>query len=155
MWPLSRHRRPVGGAQIRRDDSRSSCRSTHIERYIPAGFRSLPFFVGVSESNGAQIGLIGFVHYLPKRNRRNFLPEAEKRIYLHLQRFPVSAGNADGELKGNAVKIGDSSRCCNPHAPFVVRERRGTLCHWLRGAGKAPPTEGSQKTCRCDRGLSI
>jgi len=35
------------------------------------------------------------------------------------------------ELNGNAVKIGDSSRCCNPSGLLWAEKCTGTLCHWL------------------------
>ena len=68
------------------------------------------------------------------------------------QRFPFFTG-----LKGNAVKIGDSSRCCKPRLFCVGRmpckkvRAFGTLSHcaFTKNAWEGLKSGVSQKTCHC------
>ncbi len=69
----------------------------------------------------------------------SFFAVRHKLDYLCAAMVPKVCFFGAPGLNGNAVKIGDSSRCCEFLPPFLRGGTKGfgILCHWpLRGPGR-------------------
>ena len=53
-------------------------------------------------------------------------------------------------LKGNAVKIGNSSLCCEFLPPEMAQQVLTIFCHWPQSGREGVSTGTSQKTCLCN-----
>ena len=90
----------------------------------------------------------------PSAGRRHKIRPA--RLLFHLFSIPLLRNGSPneapgpGRLKGNAVKIGNSSLCCKFLPPKRHIRPRQSLATGFHATGKASGPERVKKTCRCN-----
>ena len=152
-----------GGVREKERITLSTAKSLMCQRHVRL-FR----FQASGESNCAQASASRPAQLFRPRKRPEMPPRAAgpsagrrhkirpARLLFHLFSIPLLRNGSPneapgpGRLKGNAVKIGNSSLCCEFLPPEMAQQVLTIFCHWPQSGREGVSTGTSQKTCRCN-----
>lgn len=152
-----------GGVREKERITPTTAKSLMCQRHVRL-FR----FQASGESNGAQASASRPAHPFRPRKRPEMNPgrrdlrqaagiKFDRRVFFFiffsiplLRNGSPNEAPGPGRLKGNAVKIGNSSLCCKFLPPKRHNQTPTISCHWFSRDREGVGTGTSQKTCRCN-----